>query len=224
MQRIVRYIADHKRVIIALAMLVLLIIAANRLAGEIALALRFEVRPSNEDLVHRALMTAAITYFALIAIPFVPAVEIGLALIAVFGPAVVFLVYVSTIAGLSLSFLVGRLISLPALGWLLHELRFRRASALLARLESMDTNARLALLVQSSPSRAVPVLLRHRYLALAIALNLPGNFVIGGGGGIALTAGVSRLYSVAGFLLTVSIAVAPVPLAVLIYGKEILGS
>jgi hypothetical protein len=68
----------------------------------------------------------------------------------------------------------------------------------------------------------VPFLLRHRYLALAIALNLPGNFLLGGGGGIALLAGVSRLYAVPGFLATVTCAVAPVPLAVLMFGPEIL--
>jgi hypothetical protein len=57
---------------------------------------------------------------------------------------------------------------------------------------------------------------------LAIVLNLPGNIVIGGGGGIALMAGASRLYSVPGFLVTIVLAVAPVPLAILVFGKEIL--
>ena len=43
---------------------------------------------------------------------------------------------------------------------------------------------------------------------------MPGNVLIGGGGGIAMVAGLSRLYSLAGFLLAVGVAVAPVPLAV----------
>ena len=39
---------------------------------------------------------------------------------------------------------------------------------------------------------------------------------------IALMAGASRLYSVPGFLATVVLAVAPVPLAILVFGREIL--
>ena len=76
--------------------------------------------------------------------------------------------------------------------------------------------------MQNSPSRGVPALVRHRHLALAGALNLPGNFLIGGGGGIALIAGVSKLYSVTGFVLTSAIAVAPVPLAVYLLGADFL--
>ena len=40
---------------------------------------------------------------------------------------------------------------------------------------------------------------------------------------IALTAGVSRLFSPVGFLLTIALAVSPVPLAVLIFGRQVLG-
>ncbi len=64
--------------------------------------------------------------------------------------------------------------------------------------------------------------MRYRYLALAVALNVPGNYLIGGGGGIALFAGVTRLYSIPGFLLTIIVAVAPVPLAVMMFGIEFL--
>jgi hypothetical protein len=61
-------------------------------------------------------------------------------------------------------------------------------------------------------------------LALAVSLNIPGNFLIGGGGGIGLFAGISRLYSVTGYLITISIAVAPVPVAVLFFGAEFLSN
>ena len=50
----------------------------------------------------------------------------------------------------------------------------------------------------------------------------PDNFVIGGGGGISLIAGVSKLYSAPGFLMTMAIAVAPIPMAILIFGKNFL--
>jgi hypothetical protein len=81
---------------------------------------------------------------------------------------------------------------------------------------------RLTFLASKAPNRYVPFLLRHRYLALAVLVNLPGNIVIGGGGGIALVAGASRLYSLPRFVATIAIAVSPVPLAVLVFGKEIL--
>lgn len=209
--------------IVAIILFVAVVLAANFLAAEIAAALQFEIRPSNEDLVHRALMMTSVVYTVLIAVPFVPAVEIALSLLALFGPPVVLLVYLCTLIGLSFSFVAGRLIPSRTLSRLLNELHLRRAGGLVARLEPMDTQARLAYLVEGSPTRVVPLLLRHRYLALAIALNVPGNFLIGGGGGIALTAGVSRLYSPTGFLLTIALAVAPVPLAVLIFGRTVLG-
>jgi len=65
-------------------------------------------------------------------------------------------------------------------------------------------------------------LLRHRYLALAVAFNIPGSYLFGGGGGIALFAGASRLFSVTGFCITLVLAVAPVPIAVMIFGVEFL--
>jgi hypothetical protein len=45
-------------------------------------------------------------------------------------------------------------------------------------------------------------------------LNIPGNIVIGGGGGIAMIAGLTGLYSFPRYLLTIAIAVAPIPLAI----------
>jgi hypothetical protein len=207
-------------ILFKLTLFILLIVAANYAAGWVADALKFEVRPSNEDFVHRMIMMSAVAYGVLIAIPFVPGVEIGLTLIGMLGPSIVFLVYVSTLAGLSTSFIVGRLISLKGLIKLFDDCRFDRASHLLRTIEPMKMEDRLAFLVSHAPNRALPLLLRHRYLALAIVLNVPGNIVIGGGGGISLMAGASRLYSVPGFLTTIVFAVAPLPLAILVFGKE----
>ena len=80
----------------------------------------------------------------------------------------------------------------------------------------------LAVLVEKAPNRILPFLLQHRHIALALALNIPGNFVIGGGGGIAMFAGISRLYSLPAFLLIIALAVSPVPLAVFLIGKSVL--
>ena len=218
----VRAIGFRTRLIVTIVALIALIVTANLVANEIAAALDFEIRPSNEDMVHRALMTLSVVYALMLAIPFVPGAEIGLAMLATLGPVVVMLVYLCTIAGLSLSFLVGRLIPLTTLERLFAELNMLRAGKLIRRLEPLDHEARLRLLVRNSPSRVVPALLRHRYIALAVVLNLPGNFLIGGGGGIALIAGVSKLYTVTGFLVTIAIAVAPVPLAVYLFGTDFL--
>ena len=222
MPPIARALAAKRNVLIKLACLVLLIAAANLAADWIVEALEFEIRPGNEDMVHRAIMFSAAAYAVLIAIPFVPGVEIGLALIAMLGPAIVFLVYICTLAGLSASFLVGRLVPAGSLVRFLDDLGLARASRLLGTLAPMGMEDRLALLTSNAPNRVVPFLLRHRYIALAVVINLPGNIVIGGGGGIAMMAGASRLYALPGYLATIALAVAPVPIAILIFGTEIL--
>lgn len=61
-----------------------------------------------------------------------------------------------------------------------------------------------------APSRLVPALLRRRYLALMVLFDLPGNSMPGGG--IALAAGMSGLFSFPLFVGTVLIAIAPAPL------------
>lgn len=208
--------------LLKLACLVLLVVFANAAAAWIVDVLQLEIRPSTEDTVHRVIMLSATAYSVLIAIPFVPGVEIGLLLIGMLGPAIVFLVYVCTLAGLSASFVVGRLVPLNGLIRILEDLRLTRASQLLARIQPMDMEERLAFLASKAPNRAVPFLLRHRYLALAVVINLPGNIVVGGGGGIALVAGASRLYSWPGFLATICVAVSPLPLAIFIFGESVL--
>lgn len=199
---------------------VLLIIAANVMAGWIADALSIEVRPSNEEFLHRTIMVSAVAYAVLMAVPFVPGVEVGLGLIGMLGPPIVPLVYLATLVGLSASFVVGRLLPLAGFYRLLDNLHFNRSSRLLRAIEPMDAQERLSFLLSNAPNRLVPFLLRHRYLALAVALNIPGNFLIGGGGGIALIAGASKLYSVPAFLATIAIAVSPLPLVMLVFGHD----
>ena len=90
-----------------------------------------------------------------------------------------------------------------------------RAAKLTQQLGPLSAPERLEFLTERAPSRILPFLLRHRYLALLVVLNLPGNSIIGGGGGIALLAGISGIYRFPAFLLTVLLAVAPVPLVFL---------
>ncbi len=211
------------RAVAKILLLIALLVAANLVARQYLQSLDFEIRPSNEDMVHRTIMASAALYALLLAVPFVPGAEIGLALMAMLGPAIAYLVYLCTIAGLMLAFLVGRLIPLRVLIHLAQDCKLERTANLLHEIAPLDKEARLALLVDKAPKRFLPFLLRHRYLALAAAVNIPGNYLIGGGGGISLMAGISRLFSIPAFLLTIALAVAPVPLAVLIFGTRFIG-
>jgi hypothetical protein len=200
------------------ALLVCLIVA-GKLSGQwVEGRLATHLTPSTEPAVHRALMLAVALYVVLMALPFVPGVEIGLTLIAMFGAKIVPIVYGATVLALFCSFMVGRLLPETAVPRLLDGLRLHRAAAAIRRLEALPREQRLEVLVQNAPSRIVPLLLRHRYLALMVALNIPGNALVGGGGGIGLAAGHSRLFGTGGYLAAIVVAVAPVPLAVIIFG------
>lgn len=218
-----RWIAPVKwQTLAKIAAVVALIWAANQMTHQLAEALDFQIRPSNEDAVHRAITTAALLYTVLLALPFVPGAEIGIALMVTLGPPIAFLVYVCTVAGLTASFLIGRLMPVVGLIRLARVMDLRRIAILLEKMAPLDQGGRLALLAGNAPNRIIPFLLRYRYMGLGILFNTPGNFIIGGGGGISLLAGVSGLFSVPGFLLTVMISVSPVPIAVLFLGSEFL--
>lgn len=205
-------------------LLICLIVAGNYLTHAITSALNFDIRPSNEDAVHRSIIIAASLYSVLLAIPFVPGAEIGLALMAMLGPPIAMLVYLCTLVGLTVSYVVGRLVPLGKLIAFMDRAGMTRAAAFLKSIEKLDGQQRLQVLIEKAPIRFLPFLLRHRYLSLAVALNLPGNFIVGGGGGIALFAGISRFFSVPAFILTVALAVSPVPLAVFFLGRHVLPS
>lgn len=159
-------------------------------------------------------------YMLASAIPFVPGAEIGLALIAVFGARVALLVYVCMICALSLSFLIGRLVPAHWLVGVFSYLRVHRAADLVRDLAAKSPEARAAHLRENTNNRILLALLGYRYIALALAINVPGNTVLGGGGGLALFAGMSRLFSPIGFFATLLVAVAPIPLTVLMMGYQ----
>ena len=162
-------------------------------------------------------MIAGVAFFAvLMAIPFVPGIEISLALLAVFGPKVAVPIYAATVAALTLSFLIGRMVPVSLIARLFGSLGLQRASGLVQSLQPLSAGQRLGVLIGHAPKRVVPVLLKHRYIAVIVALNVPGNAVIGGGGGIALLAGLSGLFTFPRFLAAVSLAALPVPLFVIL--------
>ncbi len=170
---------------------------------------------SSAEVETRSLITLTLVYAVALALPFVPGMELGLLLMVAFGPRGVLLVYAATLLGLSLSYAAGRLLpirpSLPP---------SEGANALSTDAQGSTTQLRRLFsrnrLTHRRHLRLMGWLAAHRYLALAISLNLPGNVVIGGGGGIAWLCGLSGQYRFGRFLITIAIAVSPVPILVLL--------
>jgi hypothetical protein len=137
------------------------------------------------------------------------------ALMVLLGTRGVVLVYFCTLLSLSLSFTIGRLIPLNSFARFLGWLHLHKARDLVLQLEPLNSEEKLDFLLRSAPSKVIPFLVKHRYLMIAIALNLPGNALIGGGGGIGLISGMSRLYPFPKYILLVSLAIMPLPLLLL---------
>ena len=205
--------------VLKLGLVVVLLVAANQAGNWVAGELGFHLRPSNEPLVHRAIMIAMAVYIVLMALPFVPGVEIGLGVMMMFGAPIVPLVYLATVAGLVLGFLIGRVVPQRTIIDLVSLLRLQRLRNTLLQLEPLSSGERLAFLLQNADSRWVPFLLRYRFAAVMVLLNIPGNALIGGGGGISFVAGFSRLFSLSAYALTVAVAVLPFPLLVFLTGR-----
>ncbi|USG61276.1 hypothetical protein NBZ79_19140 [Sneathiella marina] len=154
----------------------------------------------------------AIVFVVVSAIPFVPGAEIGLGLLMVMGTQVLFLVYFCMVLALNISFIFGRFVPTRATIATFEFFGLKKASDLAREMAPLSKKERLVILTDKAPRYIIPFLLKHRYLALAVALNIPGNTLIGGGGGIAFIAGLSGIYSFPAYILTILIAVAPVPL------------
>ena len=157
-----------------------------------------------------------IAYIVLTAIPFVPGTEIGVALLMVFGARIALIVYLATMAALTLSFLLGRLVPEHRLADWLERHGFARAAALIAAYDRLGPQGRDRYLTQTAPRWLKPWLVDHRMITLVVLINLPGNTLLGGGGGIALVTGLSKLMPVPQFLVCIALAVAPVPVAVVL--------
>jgi len=161
-----------------------------------------------------------LTYIILISIPFVPGIEIALSLMILRGPEVVIWVYGATILGLFLAFLAGQYLSYNYLRTVFSDLRMKRACHLLDILQPLSRNERLDLLKGKIPRLLRPFLIEGRYAIIGVTLNIPGNALIGGGGGIMLVAGLSRLFSTCWMFILLMIAASPVPIAILVFGID----
>ena len=161
------------------------------------------------------LIGGGILYVLLLSLPFVPGVELGVLLMCVFGKDGIVFVYFATVAGLNLAFLMGRLLPENWIESRLQKLGFSQTCD--GQIGEID-----GLFEKISPnqifckSRFWSFLSKYRYLAIGVLFNTPGNYLIGGGGGLSLVCGMSRHISWQWFLLTVVLAVSPVPLLALL--------
>ena len=199
-----------------LALLFALILTASRIGDWAAAQIDPYYLSESEALLYATVTVATIAYVVTMALPFCPGIEIGLAMMFALGANIVPIVYAATVFALLLAFAIGRLLPPSATLALFERLQLHRACVLLTSMRPLDEKQRLAFLLGRTPSRLARCLLEHRYLAIAIALNTPGNILVGDGGGIALAAGFSRLYSFPRFALTVMLAVSPIPIAVML--------
>jgi len=111
--------ASPSAIVFRAAVLIVILVLATWGAHVIRDALDLQIRPDNEQQVHRAIMLGAVAYIGLLALPFVPGAEIGLAMLAAFGPAVAPLIYVCTVAAMTLAYAIGRFLPIGALERLL---------------------------------------------------------------------------------------------------------
>ncbi len=164
----------------------------------------------------RALVT--LLYALLLAIPFVPGAEIGISLLMKFGSDVAVVVYGATLAGLMLAYGFGLAFGDRLACDFLWKIGLRRACRFVDDMKVLSPDERLERLENSLPAWLGRRAIRSRYLLLAILINLPDNSLIGGGGGILLAAGLTRVFRPAPTLATLALATLPVPALVYVFG------
>jgi len=193
----------------------------NYAMGWLVNLVAFQMWPRHVHAASFLLFATVASYILLLAIPFLPGIELGLMLMAMLGSKGIVLVYLCTVLALSLSFLSGRFLPprflAHALGWF----HLNRAQEMVDALAPLGPEERLRFLTSTAPSRTIPFLLRHRYLIIGILFNVPGNALIGGGGGIGLIAGMSKLYPFPKYLLLICLAITPGPILFLLRAAQV---
>ena len=202
------------RIAAVLAIIILLNVAGTWLGHQI----NFQLFPRHESMLQSMLLIALLLYILLMATPFMPGIELGLAVMLLIGSKSALLIYLCTLIALSISYIIGRYFPLGIVRRFLKWLYLEKASELVSQLEPLDQHERLEFLNKKTPTKISPFLLKHRFVTLAVVLNLPGNALIGGGGGIGLVVGMSKLISFYKYFLVMAFAVLPVPLCIYLQG------
>lgn len=202
------------RIATVLAVIILLNVAGTWLGHQI----NFQLFPRHESMLQGMLLIALLLYILLMATPFMPGIELGLAVMLLIGSKSALLIYLCTLIALSISYIIGRYFPLGIVRRFLKWLYLEKASELVSQLEPLDQHKRLEFLNRKTPTKIAPFLLKHRFVTLAVVLNLPGNALIGGGGGIGLVVGMSKLISFYKYFLVMAVAILPVPLCIYLQG------
>ncbi len=201
-----------------LLLLLLIILAINTGGAWLVHQVDFQIFPRHEPVLHILVLSFIAFYILLMTLPFMPGIEVGVALMLLLGSKGAVLVYLSTLLALSISFAIGRVVSCQVICSVLNWLHFHKSCALIEQIEPMDPQQRLTFMYQRAPRKIVPFFLKHRYLAIAALLNLPGNALIGGGGGIGLIIGMSKIIPFHRYLFLLAVAISPIPLIFYLQG------
>ena len=119
------------------------------------------------------LIGGGIFYALLLSLPFVPGVELGVLLMCIFGKGGIVFVYFATIAGLSLAFLIGRLLPQRWVEARLEKLGFSQPrDNPVAEIDGMLDN--LSRYRNFCQNRFGSFLSKFRYLTISFLLNAPG--------------------------------------------------
>ncbi len=197
------------RGVCVLAIWSIILVLGHQLSHEGFHQLRDVLAPASGEIGIYGLWLAAFVYVLMLALPFVPGVELGLLLMILFGREGVIVAYVATIVGLSFAYVVAQTVpNRLSLQWMN---KWGLSDAANNPKDAIDAMVFGGNATQSVGARLGNFLLSHRYLTVAVCLNLPGNSVLGGGGGIAALCGLSRQFHLWRFLLTLIVATAPIP-------------
>lgn len=172
-----------------------------------------------------------LSYALLLSVPFVPGLEIGIFVMMLDGGKLAPLAYLAALAGLCLSFFIGRRLGRPVrdeallrriLG-LFKRLRLTKAGDLLVHVIPLSPSERVKFLYEHLPGWLAPLAVKLRYGLLAVLLNVPGNSVLGGGGGLSLMAGLSGTFGPVAGVLSLAVGLAPIPIGMYFWAETIQG-
>ena len=204
--------------IVKLTLLIAAILSLNVAGGWLVSQTNFQIWPEHLFMIELVWLGMLIAYIVLMMLPFVPGIEIGLALMMMLGEQGIVLVYLVTQLSMAGSYLIGKHIPPQRLCGALQFFSLNRAAKLLRDAQQVDCHQRAQWMAKRLDNRLGRALLKRPDIALGVVINLPGNAAIGGAGGIAMLAGMSGLICPKRFLLTIAVATAPVPLFLLASG------
>ena len=96
-----------------LLLLVIAVVLINFGGSWLARQIDFQLFPRHDSMLQLAIAGCALLYIILMAIPFLPGIEIGLALMLLLGNKGALLVYLCTLLALSISFTIRGFVSKP---------------------------------------------------------------------------------------------------------------